>query len=68
MSEMIDPILICLYCGEKMDWSDDQEEKWGVPDCCDSKMLKIDRNGVFKLIQGLDKVKEALQDELVEDF
>ena len=68
MSEMIDPILLCLYCGDKMEWSDAKEEKWGVPDCCEFKMIKIERNGIFTLLKGLEKVKESLEAELVKDF
>lgn len=68
MNEMIDPVIICLYCGEKMDWSDEKEDKWGLPDCCEFKMLKVEKNNIFKLLAGLDKVKEALEAELVKDF
>lgn len=63
---MIDPVLICVYCGDLMDYpSEEWIERFGLPPCCEQDMLQVERNSMFKIIKALDKLKEALEAEIL---
>ena len=65
---IVDPILACPQCGDVLSYSQEQYEKWGIPPCCDYKMLVIERDNIYRLIGGLNKLVENLEKELVKDF
>ena len=55
---------VCLGCGDLMDApSERQIEIFGEPECCEMPMVKIDRNKIHKIIDGLEKLRENLQRE-----
>jgi len=63
---MIDPILICLYCGDTMDYpSEEWVEKFGLPDCCEEAMLQLERNKIFKIHKALGTLKASLEEEML---
>lgn len=65
-SEMIDAIVVCPYCAELMDAPNQRQlELFGYPNCCDFPMLKVDRNKLFKMVQGLDNLKAKLEQEIL---
>lgn len=66
MEEMVDPILVCLYCGDNMNMPNEKQLKiFGYPNCCEEKMLQIERNKLFKLVKGLDNLKIKLEQEII---
>lgn len=65
-NEMVDGIVVCLYCSELMDAPTEKQLKlFGFPNCCGFDMLKVDRNQVFKIVQGLDNLKAKLEKEIL---
>ena len=36
-----------------------------LPDCCDYKMLTVDRNNLWNITKGLDKLKESINEEIL---
>lgn len=66
MSEMVDPIMVCLYCGDTMNVPNEKQIKiFGLPNCCEENMLQIERNKLFKLVKGLDQLKVKLEQEIL---
>ena len=65
-NEMIDPVMMCIYCGETMDVPNEKQIKiFGFPNCCEEDMLKIERNKLFKIVKGLDSLKTKLEAEIL---
>lgn len=65
---MIDPVLICVYCGDLMDApTEKQIDVFGFPECCDYKMLQIERNNLHRVHKGIENLKANIEHELVKD-
>lgn len=63
---MVDPILVCLYCGDTMDMPNEKQIKiFGFPNCCEENMLQLERNKLFKLVKGIDQLKAKLEQEIL---
>jgi len=65
---MCDNFLACPYCGDTMKaLNEKQLEIFGVPVCCDREMITLDKNKTYDMIRnGLDKLKESLEQDLIE--
>lgn len=66
-----DYVLICFECAEITDMPSEQAlEKFGdmLLECCGEKMYKVERNKLYLLTTKLDKVKEALEQEVAKQF
>jgi len=65
---MIDPILICMYCGDLMDYpSEEMIERFGIPPCCDNDMLCIEKNNLHALLKGIEALKANIENEIIKD-
>lgn len=65
---MIDPMMICVYCGDTMDApTEKQLEVFGEPECCEHKMLQVERNNLHVLLKGIETLKKNIEHELVKD-
>lgn len=65
---MIDPVLICIYCGDIMDApTEKQIAIFGQPECCEMKMLEIERNNLHKVLKGVESLKKNIEHEIVKD-
>jgi len=65
---MIDPVLICIYCGDLMNKpTDNQIKVFGSSalECCGYDMLTIDRNNLHDISKGIDKLKESVNEEII---
>lgn len=63
---MIDPVMICIYCGELMESLTEKQMKvFGHPNCCDLKMLVVERNKLFQIVKGLEVLKAKMEAEIV---
>ena len=58
-------LYICLYCGDTLETTDQQIKRFGKPSCCEEKMIKINRNRVYKIITSLEKIKDSLEKETI---
>jgi len=68
---MTDSFLACAYCGELMDMpSEEILEKFGdiALECCDFKMITLNRSNLYKLLKGVEKLKSAIENEIIKDF
>jgi hypothetical protein len=68
---MIDPLLACPYCGDTMDMPNEELlERFGQAalNCCEFKMITLDRGNLYKLLKGLDTLKVAIEHEITKDF
>lgn len=66
MSEMLDPILICIYCGDLMDAPNEKQiEIFGKPTCCDFDMLRIEREKMHTIMRSLDTLKANIEAEVL---
>lgn len=66
--EFIDPIYICPYCGEVNEPpNEEMATLFGLsePRCCDYNMLKVERNHLFDMVKGVEKLKENLESEIL---
>ena len=66
-NDMVDPIIVCLLCGDFMEHPTDRQlELFGWPKCCDElKMVCLERNKIIKIIKGLDNLKIKLEAEMI---
>lgn len=63
---MIDPIRICIYCGDVMDEPTERQiEIFGMPACCNQDMLKVERNKIYDIIKGMANLKTKLEEEIL---
>jgi len=66
MSEMIDPVRICIYCGDLMDEpTERQVAVFGMPACCSYDMLQVERNKLYDIIKGMANLKVKLEQEIL---
>lgn len=66
--DMLDPLLICIYCGDTMDALTDKQIKiFGKPTCCDFDMLKVEREKLHTIVRSLDNLKKNLESEILKD-
>lgn len=66
MEDMVDPLVICVYCGEVMNALTPQQEKmFGKPVCCGYDMLRIEREKIHAVVRAADKLKENLEAEVL---
>ena len=66
MDEMLDPILICLYCGDLMDGlTEKQIEIFGKPTCCEFDMLTIERERMHTIMRSLDTLRKNIENEVL---
>lgn len=66
--EIIDPILVCPYCGDTMVYPNENQMRFfnnELPKCCEKKMLVIDKNDLFKVAEGLGKLKAKIEEEII---
>lgn len=67
MSEILDPLLICVYCGDTMDGMTPEQIKiFGEPSCCEHNMLKIERERIHAIVRSVDKLRANLEKEILE--
>jgi len=62
-----DTILVCLLCGEITEMPSEAQMKIfkNALTCCESNMIKLDRNKIYKIIKSLDTVKSKLEAEII---
>jgi hypothetical protein len=36
--------------------------------CCDFKMIALDRSNLYKLLKGLEALNQSIEDEITKDF
>ena len=68
---MIDALLACPYCGDTMDMpSEEIMKRFGEAalECCDFKMVPLDRGNLYKLLKGLETLKKVIEEEITKDF
>jgi len=66
MDEMVDKILICIYCGDVMEGLTEEQIKiFGEPTCCEFSMLPVEREKMHKIVISLDNLKANLEAELL---
>jgi hypothetical protein len=66
MDEMLDPIIICIYCGDVMEAPNEKQiEVFGKPTCCDFDMLKIEREKMHTIMRSLDTLKKNIEEEVL---
>lgn len=59
-------MLVCLFCGDtRNSMTKEQIKRFGEPTCCESRMIEIDETKAHAIIKGLDKVKVALEKEIL---
>lgn len=66
--EMVDPVLVCFYCGDVISYPTENQMKFfdnRLPRCCDKTMATLDRNDLFKVSEGLKKLKEKIDEEII---
>lgn len=66
-----DQLLACPYCGDTMDHpSEDIIKRFGEAalECCDFKMITLDKSNLYKLLKGLEKLKTSIEYEITKDF
>ena len=66
--EMVDPILVCIYCGDLMDYpTENQLRIFGgnMPDCCGLKMLTVERNKLWEIAKGMENLKKKIEEEML---
>lgn len=60
---------MCLACGELMnDPTPEQIKKFGSPECCGMEMVSVNVSNLHAILKGLDKLKIALEKELIKGF
>ena len=65
-NEAKDIVCICVYCGELIESPNAKQIKiFGFPECCEEKMLLIDRNKLFKIVKGLENLKAKMESEIL---
>lgn len=66
MTEFVDEILMCVYCGCLLPgMSEDKIKRFGKPECCEFDMLAIDREKIHTIVGAMDNLKENLEEELL---
>lgn len=69
IDEFIDLIYVCLYCGEINEPPNEQMAAlFGMtsgPRCCEFKMAKAERNNLYDMIKGVEKLKANLENEIL---
>jgi hypothetical protein len=67
MNNILDGLMICVYCGDTMDaLTDEQIKIFGKPSCCDYDMLTIEREKIHTIVRNLDNLKANLEKEVLE--
>ena len=63
---MLDPVLICMYCGDLMDHPGERAiEVFGTPQCCEFDMLMVERDKLYRIHEGLDELKKKIEEEMI---
>ena len=65
---MSDFVYVCFYCADVAEVSDEMVERIGEPECCDSKMARLDLVKLYAAWNNFDKVKEKLGEKIVKQF
>jgi len=66
MSDMLDPVMMCIYCGDVMEApSEKQIEIFGRPTCCEFDMLVVEREKIHTIVRSLDNLRKNLETELL---
>lgn len=66
--QFVDPIYICLYCGDIMNRPNDRMmELFGEKAlvCCSLPMIKADRDKIYTIVLAIDKLKENLEGQIL---
>lgn len=64
---VLDEIRACPYCGEIMNGlTEEQMAIFGRPMCCGYEMVSIDRGKLHMIVRALDKLKEKLEQVILE--
>jgi len=66
MDDMLDPIVICIYCGDVMEAPNErQREIFGIPTCCEFEMLSIEREKMHTIVRSIDNLRTNLEAEIL---
>jgi hypothetical protein len=66
MSEFVDKIAACPYCGDVMEYPTEEQIKiFGEPICCGFGMLAIEREKIHGVVRSMDILKKNLETELL---
>lgn len=66
--EIIDPIYICVYCGDVMEQpSERMMATFGEKalNCCDMPMVRAERNKIYQMAKATEKLKENLEQHIL---
>jgi hypothetical protein len=64
--QMLDKILICLYCGEVMEaLTKEQMKIFGKPSCCGYDMVAMEREKIHTVVRSIDKLKKNLENQIL---
>lgn len=63
---MIDPVFVCLYCGEIIPFlTKEQIKVFKKPKCCEYDMVPLDRDKMLIVVKALDKLKKNIEEEIL---
>lgn len=69
MSNIVDPLMVCMYCGCTMENPTKERIKlFGKPTCCGYNMVKIDRNEILVVVKAIEVLKANLEKEILGDL
>jgi len=66
MDDMLDPVVICIYCGDVMEAPNERQiEMFGKPICCGFDMLHVEREKMHTVVRSLDNLRQNLEAEIL---